>query len=159
MEEQENQDNKSQQEGLLHAFHKSLFRNPKDVIFAEGVKYDQDKLRYDLISFPALEELCKVYSLGAKKYADRNWEKGIMYSRILAAMLRHITAWVMGETLDKESNLHHLAHAAWCCFTLLHYHKAGLGKTLDNLPVRDKCYEKIKKGQNLTCKEDATCKS
>jgi hypothetical protein len=38
---------------------------------AEGRKYDGDKLRYDLIPVGPLAEVAKVYTIGAKKYADR----------------------------------------------------------------------------------------
>ena len=46
----------------------------------EGTKHDQGKLRYDLISAVGMEELAKVYTYGAKKYADHNWRKGIKWS-------------------------------------------------------------------------------
>ena len=52
-----------------------------------------------------------VLTIGAKKYEDRNWERGIKFSRCLGAALRHITAWWEGEELDPESGIHHLAHA------------------------------------------------
>lgn len=87
----------------------------------EGVKYDSDKLRYDLIPPDALEFLARVYTMGAKKYADRNWEKGISYSRIFGAIMRHLWAFWKGESIDTESGLPHPAHAAWGCFALMHY--------------------------------------
>ena len=87
----------------------------------EGNKNDYGKLRYDLIPPDALEELVKIYSFGAGVYGDRNWELGIRYSHVFAALMRHAWAWYAGERNDKESELHHLAHAAWCCFTLLSY--------------------------------------
>ena len=42
-----------------------------------GTKNDGGKLRYDLIPPRALEALAYVYTIGAAKYSDRNWEKGI----------------------------------------------------------------------------------
>lgn len=88
---------------------------------SEGRKDDEQKLRYDLLSPIALEELVKVYTQGAEVYGDRNWEQGIKYSRIFAAIMRHLWAWYTGENLDKKSGLNHCAHAAWGCFTLIHY--------------------------------------
>jgi hypothetical protein len=100
--------------------------NPYKKVFnlsKEGVKYDTGKARYDLLPFDALEELTKIYTSGAIKYEDRNWEKGIKFSRIIAAIFRHLTAWILGETNDKESNFHHLAHAAWGCLAIVTFQK------------------------------------
>lgn len=89
----------------------------------EGRKDDSDKLRVDLVPIAALEDVIKVLNYGAKKYGDRNWEKGINYSRVFAATCRHIFSWWRGEERDKESNLSHLAHAACNMLFLLHYTK------------------------------------
>ena len=96
------------------------------MLLLEGVKYDQDKERYDLIDGYALNELAKVYTYGAQKYEDRNWEKGIKWSRVFAAIMRHLWKFWRAKQLglpenDEESGLPHLAHAAWGCFALLHY--------------------------------------
>ena len=87
----------------------------------EGNKYDGDKERYDLIPAGPLNTLAQVYTMGAKKYDDRNWEKGIKWGRIFAAIMRHLWAFWRGEDLDQESGLPHPVHAAWGCFTLLEY--------------------------------------
>jgi len=84
---------------------------PKDYVFGEGIKYDDDKLRYDLLPFEAIDEVVKVLNYGAKKYAPNSWQKlddGI--ERYTAALLRHISAWRQGEANDKESGLPHLSH-------------------------------------------------
>lgn len=88
---------------------------------ANGVKFDDNKLRFDLIPPRPFIELSKVYTYGASKYADRNWEKGMKWGRVFAAMMRHIYKWAIGEVYDSESGLHHLAHAAFGCFTLMEY--------------------------------------
>lgn len=77
---------------------------------AEGLKFDQDKPRMDLIDAYATEELARVLTFGAKKYAANNWRKGISYGRLLAAILRHAFAIMRGEWLDPETNLPHAAH-------------------------------------------------
>lgn len=87
----------------------------------EGVKYDGEKLRFDLIPAYPLETLADVYTRGAIKYEDRNWEKGMKWSRIFAAIMRHLWAFWRGEDIDKESGQPHVAHAAWGCFALLEY--------------------------------------
>jgi len=87
----------------------------------EGVKFDQDKLRYDLVPADSLRQLVEIYTFGAKKYEDHNWRKGIKWSRIYGALQRHLNSFWEGENNDPESGKNHLAHAAWGCFTLLNY--------------------------------------
>jgi hypothetical protein len=87
----------------------------------KGKKHDLGKTRYDLIPPVALEHLAQVYTFGAKKYGDRNWEAGISWSRIFGAIMRHLWAFWRGEDLDHESKMPHLAHAACGCFMLLTY--------------------------------------
>lgn len=86
-----------------------------------GVKYDEKKLRFDLIPPRPMQALAEIYTHGAEKYAPRNWENGIAYSRIYAAVQRHLHAYWSGQTLDEESALPHLAHAMWGLAALLEF--------------------------------------
>ncbi|KKN67766.1 hypothetical protein LCGC14_0457990 [marine sediment metagenome] len=86
-----------------------------------GRKDDQEKLRLDLLSVPALRGLAAVLTHGAKKYDDRNWEKGIKFSRVYGAVLRHLLAWWDHEDDDPESGLLHLDHALCGLMFLSHY--------------------------------------
>ncbi len=61
-----------------------------------GVKYDEMKLRMDLIEWGPMRELARILTQGAKKYADRNWQK-LDPSRIEAALLRHFSARAEGQ--------------------------------------------------------------
>lgn len=99
-------------------------KDKKELLEREGVKYDGGKLRYDLIPADALEQLAAIYTMGAKKYTDNNWRKGMSWSRPFSALMRHAWAWFRGEDIDPESGLNHLAHAAWNCFTLINYSKS-----------------------------------
>ena len=87
----------------------------------EAVKFDGEKVRYDLIPADSLHKLAEVYTFGARKYADENWRKGMSWKRIFGAIMRHSWAWFRGEDNDPESGLPHLAHAAWGFFTLMHF--------------------------------------
>ena len=78
----------------------------------KGKKYDQGKPRMDLLPPRALNEVAQVFGYGAGKYGDYNWMDGLKWSRLVAASLRHITAWISGEQNDPESGLNHLSHAA-----------------------------------------------
>jgi hypothetical protein len=94
----------------------------------EGVKYDKDKLRLDLIPPEAIIAIGSVLTFGAKKYNPRNWEKGMDWGRVYAALQRHLTAWQAGETNDEESGMPHLWHAACCIVFLLTYEQRGIGE-------------------------------
>lgn len=74
-------------------------------------KNDEDKLRYDLIPPEVLQEVAKVFSFGKEIYGKDNWKKGLEQERLYSATMRHLEADRMGEKLDKESKLPHLAHA------------------------------------------------
>ena len=83
-------------------------------------KHDNDKLRYDLLSVEWLEGLAEVATYGAKKYDDNTWQTvPDGKKRYTAAAFRHFIAWIKGEQLDSESNLHHLKHAAFNLLMLL----------------------------------------
>lgn len=93
----------------------------KDKILPEGTKYDQDKIPLDLLSPYFLEGIAEVLKFGAKKYGPYNWAEGIKYSRVFAALQRHLWAFWRGEELDKETNMPHLWHAGCCLMFLIHY--------------------------------------
>jgi hypothetical protein len=91
-----------------------------------GMKGQKDE-RFDLIPWRALAELARVYGKGAKKYDDHNWLKGYRWSLSFGALMRHVALWAVGKDLDDETGLHHLAHAAWHCMTLMTFSGEGLG--------------------------------
>lgn len=94
---------------------------------SEAVKFDSGKPRMELMPPDALIEVAKVYTMGAEKYAARNWEKGTDWGRANGALLRHLMAWMGGEDKDPESGLWHMAHVAWNALCLLAYQIRGVG--------------------------------
>lgn len=96
----------------------------------ESVKNDiiDDKLRWDLLPMEEIEDIVKVYHAGAKKYGPNTWQDlDNGFERYRAAMFRHMMAYLKGERMDKETNVHHLAAAAWNVITMLWYDKHGKG--------------------------------
>ena len=93
-----------------------------------GTKHDSGKVRLELLSIDALNQIAKVLTFGALKYDDHNWRGGFDWSRLYGAALRHITSHMNGENVDPESGLSHLAHAGCCLMFLLEHEVRGLGK-------------------------------
>jgi len=75
-----------------------------------GLRYNEGKLRYDLVQAEAHKDMVSVLTMGASKYADRNWENGMKWSIPIASLKRHLAAIERGEDYDKESGLLHVAH-------------------------------------------------
>lgn len=94
----------------------------------EGRKDDQGKIRMELIPPELMIAVGDILTSGAIKYADRNWEHGMDWSRVYGAMLRHQNAWWGGEDTDPESGRSHLWHVACCAAFLLTYEMRGVGR-------------------------------
>ena len=82
---------------------------------SEGIKYDSEKPKMNLLPPKAMVEISKVLTFGAAKYDAENLRKlDDLQNRYTAGALRHIFAHMDGEELDPETNLSHLAHAMCC---------------------------------------------
>lgn len=86
-----------------------------------GKKFDNEKVDMDLLSPYALEKIAQVMTYGKQKYGANNWRGGIVYSRLLAAVMRHINSYRKGETYDPETGLSHLSHASCGLMMLLEF--------------------------------------
>ena len=88
-----------------------------------GMKNDRkdDKPMWELLPLLTIEEIVKVYTAGAKKYAPNNWmhlENG--YERYKAALFRHICEFERGNWRDADTGCIHLAQVAWNAIAMLH---------------------------------------
>lgn len=104
----------------------------KRISYGEGLaerEPSDGKGRFDLISPFALTRIAKWYELGSKKYKDRNWEKGMPFSRYVDSAFRHLVKFMMGMN-DED----HLAAVAWNVMAIMHHEELGQGNDLDNLP-------------------------
>ena len=103
----------------------------------EGLKFDSDKVRLELIPSELLFAVGTILTFGAKKYADRNWELGMAWSRPFGALMRHMWCWWAGKgptsksflfgDLDDETGKSHLWHAGCCITFLIAYEERGVG--------------------------------
>ncbi len=111
-----------------------------------GMKNDKldDKTRWELIPLDCLEDIARVYTEGAKKYGDNNWqnlENG--YERYKGALLRHLYA-AESETFDEETGCRHLAQVAWNAIALLWISKhviSGKTKTIEQMEHEKKVFD------------------
>lgn len=78
-------------------------------------------VRTDLIPVGPLTSLATLYGLGARKYAERNWEKGYAWSLSYGALLRHALAYWGGEDLDPELGINHMACVAFHAFAMIEF--------------------------------------
>lgn len=92
-----------------------------------ALRFDAGKSRVDLIPPEFIEALGRHYGEGAKKYAERNWEKGMSYSRCYASAQRHMLAFWRGEENDEETGAPHTICAAWNMAALHWYGLHGVG--------------------------------
>jgi hypothetical protein len=73
---------------------------------------------YDMIPHKSMVNVAKVLTFGAVKYGPDNWRiVPNAIERYESALFRHI--YTSGETIDPESGLPHLAHAACCIMFLI----------------------------------------
>src|SRR3990167_9196396 len=94
----------------------------KGIKMAEAHKNDSGKVRLELHPFDVLESVGWVWTKGAEKYKDRNWERGFNWSRVFGAVLRHLFAWGSGRRVDPEWGYSHLDHAL-CSLMMLRAHE------------------------------------
>lgn len=93
----------------------------------EGNKFDAGKDPWHLAPWDAIGAIIKVLAFGAEKYAPRNWELGMDWSRCFGACIRHLTSWWQGEGADPETGYSHLWHAGACLLFLIAYEIRGTG--------------------------------
>lgn len=100
-----------------------------------GLRYNKEKPPMHLLPWDSLEALALHYREGAKKYPERNWEKGLKWNEGCAASLaRHLAKWSTGEDIDEEGNRHDVA-MAWNALAILTYRLREIGE--DDRPRKD----------------------
>lgn len=82
----------------------------------QATKHDNGKPRMALIPVRAKQEVAKVFTAGAEKYAAGNWHngEGFDYDRPISAAERHIDDFLLGQRWDNGeggTKTHILANA------------------------------------------------
>jgi len=105
----------------------------------KGTRHNRDKPRVDLFPPDVMMELGKVYLAGAEnpKVGERNWERGMPYSDMLASAERHILQWKMGVDIDPDDGLPTLSKAIFSLAGLEAYRLRGIGEDDRNKLVKE----------------------
>lgn len=114
---------------------------PIDSDTDEGKKNDSEKLPLHLIPPEFLYAIASILAFGAEKYAPRNWEKGINYSRVYRAAIGHLFKWFMRHPTDPETGKSHLWHAACCVMFLVVYELREMSQHDDRPQQPEKLFE------------------
>ncbi len=91
----------------------------------------EGKGRYDLLPWDAIHELAIHCEQGAKKYGERNVDKGIPVHSFLDSAIRHISRYMQGDCDEK-----HAVAAAWNLLWAIHFEKTR--PDLVDIPSRRK---------------------
>ena len=102
---------------------KNLESDSGALIDGGGLRLNSGKPPIELVSPEAIYSMARALDYGAKKYAKRNWERGMDWSIPYACLMRHLMAWFSGEDRDAESGLNHLDHVLANAMMLAHYNK------------------------------------
>lgn len=86
-----------------------------------GARFNDGKVRYELIPTHLLESTARVLEFGADKYAPWNWAKGMPWSVVIGCLKRHLAAIERGEDFDPETGLRHTGHIGANLIFLEHY--------------------------------------
>lgn len=92
-----------------------------------AVKHDDNKPRVDLIPPDVLFQVGAAFGFGDEKYEAYNYLKGMDHHRMFRAAKSHLDKYWMGEDLDPESGLPHLAHACASVMMLMSSINHGVG--------------------------------
>ncbi len=90
---------------------------------AVGLRFNDGKVRMELLCPVAMEGCASVLTLGAKKYADHNWQKGMSWGTVIGSLLRHVFKFMRGEDLDPETGLPHVDHIMCNAMFLSNYYR------------------------------------
>jgi hypothetical protein len=100
-----------------------------------GLRHNKHKTPMHLLPWDAIGALADHYGKGAKKYPERNWEKGLKWNEGCAASLvRHLKAWSSGEDYELENmpdgscqQMYHDESMLWNAMALVTFRLRGIG--------------------------------
>jgi len=111
-----------------------------------GSKFNGSKIRPELVDFNSIVmETAKVLTIGAVKYGDNNWKKGLPEEEIVGALLRHFNAFRNGERVDEDTGTDHRANMLCNMMFWLYLYPLKSYKVKDNFEAKLKEWNDKKK--------------
>ncbi len=105
---------------------------------AERFNTGKPQLTFNVLGAEVQKIEAEVWAFGAEKYAAGNWLKGCSVMKSADSLQRHLTAYLNGEDLDKETQLSTLGHIICSAKILAQGHIMGF----DDRPEEVKSNEK-----------------
>ena len=96
----------------------------------------KSELQY-ILAMEGLEQVAAVGTFGTNKYGRWNYKQGMPWMKLGGSLSRHLRAWLIGEDLDRESGLPHLAHLVYDALMLLDYERNHRDKDNRYIPKSD----------------------
>lgn len=116
---------------IIKAYEEKVAKERGTAVGKDGSGKDDradGKLRWDLLPLAEIEDIVRVYTEGAKKYADNSWQDiPDGFNRYFAATMRHLVAYAKGERFDSDTGCMHLAQVVWNAIAMLYYDKHNKG--------------------------------
>lgn len=112
-------------------------RRPKGQVKEDhgGFRKNTDKPAFELIPPEALWALAHHYAVGARKYAIRNWERGMSMMWCYGCIMRHLIKWALGNEYDKETGSHHMICVMWNAAAIYTYAVRQIGEDDRHVPT------------------------
>lgn len=107
-----------------------------------GLRYNAGKPKLSLVleARHALGGVTAVLEYGLVKYHRANWRKGLTHTELADSLLRHLTAYLSGETEDPETGLPHVDHVLCNALFLSELHRTH--PELDDRPIKVKANDR-----------------
>ena len=106
------------------------FGKPDEDVYTDastGGRKGTKLARFDLLPWDVVTELAEHYGRGAQKYEEDNWKKGYPWKLNIAALGRHLAAFLNGEDFDPETGSSHLVAVMWHAAALRWFQIHGKG--------------------------------
>lgn len=107
----------------------------------ESIKNDRKdgKVMMELLPWPELEEIAKVFTAGAKKYGPNRWQNlPDGYQRYKGALLRHLTEVEKGNDVDEDTGCLHISQVAINAIFMLHFKMKEYNETRDENTIQER---------------------
>lgn len=118
--------------------------NMKNKESGKAIRHNEGKPHMDLLSPIAMFGMATVLTKGLEKYPNSQWKNGMVWSKVIASLLRHTFKFIAGQDYDfdpkckgckvkkckKHSGLLHVDHIATNSMFLQEYYRTH--KELDD---------------------------